>query len=105
MMYSILGVQWDMFQFSLLLVFKSLVEIGGHLGRCLAPSSSCPQFFYLPKWLGIELYVEDHDLHHTHFNCNYAKRFAIWDKLFGTYRTSPHLMGNYSLMGKYSLME
>jgi sterol desaturase/sphingolipid hydroxylase (fatty acid hydroxylase superfamily) len=33
MMYSILGVQWDMFQFSLLLVFKSLVEIGGHLGK------------------------------------------------------------------------
>ena len=33
-----------------------------------------------------ELYVEDHDIHHSDFNYNFAKRFGVWDRLFGTYR-------------------
>lgn len=67
-------------------IFKTMVEIGGHLGKKMAPVSSCPQFVWLPKWLGWELYVEDHDIHHSDFNYNFAKRFGVWDRLFGTYR-------------------
>nr|QBK92226.1 MAG: fatty acid hydroxylase family protein [Pithovirus LCPAC304] len=80
------GMRMDLFQFSLLSVFKSATEIGGHLGKEMEKSSSCPQFFWLPKWLGIELYPSDHGLHHTHFNYNFSKRLSLWDKTFGTYR-------------------
>jgi sterol desaturase/sphingolipid hydroxylase (fatty acid hydroxylase superfamily) len=40
----------------------------------------------LPKWLNIELYCEDHDIHHSVNNCNYSKRFSLWDKVFGTFK-------------------
>jgi len=36
--------------------------------------SSFTQFIWLPKYLGIEMYSEDHALHHTDPNCNYAKK-------------------------------
>lgn len=37
----------------------------------------------------IQLHKRDaayHDLHHKLLTCNYGKRFAIFDKLFGTYQ-------------------
>jgi sterol desaturase/sphingolipid hydroxylase (fatty acid hydroxylase superfamily) len=73
-------------QYHLIIVYKSLVEISGHSGRQLYPTSSFTQFVWLPKSLGIELYTEDHDLHHSQNNCNFGKRFSLWDKIFGTYR-------------------
>lgn len=82
----VFGIPINFFQVSLISVFKTTVEIGGHLGKKMAPICSCPQFIWLPKWLGWELYVEDHDLHHTDFNYNFAKRFGLWDKVFGTYK-------------------
>ena len=33
----------------------------------------------------MELYVEDHDLHHLKGNCNFSKRFSLWDRVFGTF--------------------
>jgi sterol desaturase/sphingolipid hydroxylase (fatty acid hydroxylase superfamily) len=75
------------FEFVLLSVYKIFSEISGHAGKRLAPTGSFPQFIWLPKWLSIELYTEDHDLHHSMNNCNYAKRFSLWDKVFGTFRT------------------
>jgi len=80
------GIPINFFQLSLISVFKTMVEIGGHLGKEMAPLCSCPQFIWLPRWLGWELYVEDHDIHHTDFNYNFAKRFGLWDKIFGTYK-------------------
>jgi len=73
-------------QFCLITVYKTAVEIAGHTGKKTYPTSSYPQFPWLPKYLQIELYTEDHDLHHRHLNCNYAKRFSFWDKMFGTYK-------------------
>lgn len=32
--------------------------------------------------------VAHHDLHHSHFNCNFAPYFTHWDKLLGTLRSS-----------------
>lgn len=73
-------------QFNLFLLFKSYLEICGHSGYYSKPSSCFAQFMWLPKLLNIELYTEDHDLHHSKNNCNYAKRFSLWDKAFGTYK-------------------
>lgn len=67
-------------------IYKNFIEISGHSGKISYPTTSFPQFIWLPKWFGIELYTEDHDLHHSENNCNYSKRFSLWDKLFGTYR-------------------
>jgi len=74
-------------QFHLITVYKNFIEIGGHSGRISYPTCSFPQFMWLPKMLHIELYTDDHDLHHSLNNCNYSKRFSLWDKVFGTYKS------------------
>ena len=73
------------FELALLVTYKIFVELSGHAGRTSRPASSFPQFIWLPKLLGIELYSEDHNLHHTKPDCNYSKQFSIWDKTFGTF--------------------
>jgi len=79
---SISYLEWN-----IMLIYKNFIEIAGHSGKVSFPISSFPQFIWLPKWLGMELYTEDHDLHHSLNNCNYAKRFSLWDRVFGTYST------------------
>jgi sterol desaturase/sphingolipid hydroxylase (fatty acid hydroxylase superfamily) len=76
----------SLFMYSMISIYKTYIEICGHTGKQTFPTSSFPQFIWLPKILQIELYTEDHDLHHTRNNCNYAKRFALWDKVFNTYQ-------------------
>ena len=78
-------------QFNIILIYKSFIEISGHCGKYIYPTSSFSQFIWLPKLLQIELYTEEHDLHHSLNNCNYAKRFSIWDKVFHTYKSSFYL--------------
>lgn len=73
-------------ELALLLTYKIFLEIAGHTGRKTAPTSSFPQCVWLPRALGIELYAEDHALHHMKPGWNFAKRFTLWDKVFGTYR-------------------
>ena len=73
-------------QYHLIIVYKSFIEISGHCGRQVYPTCSFTQCIWIPKSLGIELYTEDHDLHHSQNNCNYGKRFSLWDKLFGTHK-------------------
>ena len=72
-------------QYNLIIVYKEFIEISGHSGK-KCTTSSFPQFIWLPKMLHIELYTEEHDIHHSSNNCNYSKRFSIWDKVFKTYR-------------------
>jgi Delta7-sterol 5-desaturase len=72
--------------FNIIIVYKMFIEISGHIGKKMYPTCSFSQFIWLPKFLNIELYTEDHDLHHSQNNCNYAKRFSLWDKVFGTYK-------------------
>lgn len=74
-------------QFHVIIVYKMFIEISGHIGRKTYPISSFSQFIWLPRFLHIELYAEDHDLHHSMNNCNYAKRFSLWDKVFHTYKS------------------
>lgn len=84
-LFSLIPYQPDWF-LAMFFTYKIHTEIGGHTGRAIDNTPSFQQFIWLPKQLGIELYTEQHDKHHTLNNCNYAKRFALWDKLFGTYR-------------------
>ena len=71
---------------SLVLIYKSFIEISGHSGKYIAPSSCFPLCVWLPRILGIELYTEDHDLHHALSMVNYSKRFSLWDRVFGTFK-------------------
>jgi len=85
LMLSVSLVPTYYFQFNLIVVYKNFIEISGHVGKKLYPTCCFTQVIWLPKMLHIELYAEEHDLHHSLNNCNYAKRFSLWDKLFGTY--------------------
>ena len=81
----ILPYKLSLFEFCMISVYKQYTELAGHSGKMLAPASSFPQCIWLPRLLQIELYAEDHSAHHKLNNCNYAKRFSLWDKVFGTY--------------------
>ena len=70
---------------SLLLVYKTFVEVSGHSGKELGKASSFPQCKWLPTLVGIELYTFDHHSHHRNAKTNFSKRFVLWDKVFGTY--------------------
>ena len=83
---SCMYIPISLFTLNMLIVYKTYIEISGHTGKRLYPSGSFPQFIWLPKLLGIQLYTENHDYHHTHTNCNFSKRFTLWDKVFGTYK-------------------
>jgi sterol desaturase/sphingolipid hydroxylase (fatty acid hydroxylase superfamily) len=74
-------------EFNLMTVYLTYQEVGGHMGKYMSPTSSFPQCIWLPKLLGIELYTEDHDLHHTKVKYNFSKRFKIWDRIFNTYKS------------------
>ena len=74
-----------------IMVTKLFVELGGHLGSngMISTPGSCsgfPQFIWLPKALGMEIYAPDHEAHHQHVSTNFSKRFILWDRVFGTYR-------------------
>lgn len=72
-------------QFNIITIYKIFIEISGHIGKKMYPTGCFSQFIWLPRMLNIDLYAEDHNLHHLNNNCNYAKRFSLWDKVFNTY--------------------
>lgn len=74
-------------QYNIMLIFKEYIEISGHCGKLLYPTSSFSQCIWIPRYFNIQLYTEDHDLHHSFNNCNFSKRFVIWDKVYGTYKS------------------
>lgn len=82
----VLPFKLSVFDYTMISAYKQYTELAGHSGKALSPSSSFPQCIWLPRLLGIQGYAEDHDLHHRLSNCNFSKRFSLWDKLFGTYR-------------------
>jgi sterol desaturase/sphingolipid hydroxylase (fatty acid hydroxylase superfamily) len=74
----------SLFQFKMLSVYKTFIEISGHSGK-YNNSTSFTQCVWLAKIFNIELGIKNHDLHHSLNNCNYSKRFSLWDKVFGTF--------------------
>ncbi|KAF1335324.1 Fatty acid hydroxylase, partial [Globisporangium splendens] len=81
---SYLGFSMSTFQLHLIFAYKTYVEVAGHCGLEIK-GSSFPQFPWI-SYLSICLRVHDHDLHHTHPKFNFAKRFSLWDKVFGTFK-------------------
>ena len=77
------------FTLTLLFWFKTIVEVSGHTGK--DTTSSFIQFIYLPQWLGIDIYTRDHGLHHYNPRVNFSKRFSIWDKVFGSFKSGTTL--------------
>lgn len=64
--------------------YKTFLEISGHLGK-ENKGLSFPQFVWIPKYFGISLQSKNHNYHHIKPMKNFGKRFAIWDKVFGTF--------------------
>ncbi|GAB9475513.1 hypothetical protein Gpo141_00012605 [Globisporangium polare] len=80
-----LGLPLSELQLHLVLAYKTYVEVAGHSGLEIK-GFSFPQLPWLNELFPICLRVHDHDLHHAHPKFNFAKRFSLWDKLFGTFR-------------------
>ena len=78
----------SLFQYNVILSYKTFIEICGHSGKKSYPIGSFSQFIWLPRFFHISLYSEDHALHHSSNFCNYSKRFSLWDKQFETYTES-----------------
>jgi sterol desaturase/sphingolipid hydroxylase (fatty acid hydroxylase superfamily) len=78
-------------------MFKTFIEISGHAGT-YNKNSSFNQCIWIPKLFGIELYARDHYIHHEKFDYNYAKRFTIWDKAFGTYKTDDKIIKKENIL-------
>lgn len=74
----------SLFGYSIMSIYKVSVEIYGHSGKYTPPEFV--QCIWLPRYLDIVLTSENHSHHHMFNNCNYSKRFSIWDKIFGTFR-------------------
>ncbi len=72
--------------FFVLYISKVYLELCGHSGKDNKKSGSFVQFIWLPQFLNIELYTNDHYNHHKYNNCNYSKRFSLYDKIFNTYK-------------------
>jgi len=64
--------------------YLKYTEVADHLGKRMAAFLSIFKIC-LPRWLGIELYTEDHDIHHQKCVVNFSKRFTLWDRMLGTY--------------------
>lgn len=77
-------------QYFMWLLCKTYTEIGGHISTIISTHCFC-QCVWLPKIFNIESRATDHYLHHAKFNCNFSKRFTLWDKLFGTYVIDPDI--------------
>jgi sterol desaturase/sphingolipid hydroxylase (fatty acid hydroxylase superfamily) len=77
------------YMFHMIFITKIYIELCGHSGKDIK-TGSFVQCIWLPKLLKITLQTIDHDNHHQLNNCNYGKRFSLWDKVFGTfYKNKP----------------
>jgi sterol desaturase/sphingolipid hydroxylase (fatty acid hydroxylase superfamily) len=84
LMSNMLFLNLSLFSYAIMSVYKVSVEIYGHSGKHTPPEFV--QCIWLPRYLGIVLTSENHSHHHMFNNCNYSKRFSLWDKLYGTFR-------------------
>ncbi|TDH65272.1 hypothetical protein CCR75_000267 [Bremia lactucae] len=78
-------------QLHMIFAYKAYVEVAGHSGLEIK-GFSFPQMPLLNYFTSFGLRVHDHDLHHTIQRWNFAKRFSLWDKIFGTFRPGKQLL-------------
>ncbi|KAM3435409.1 hypothetical protein MY4824_004875 [Beauveria thailandica] len=81
-----LGLKLNFYEWWVCFEYVTYSEIFGHSGLRIygtVPSPITPVLSYL----GMELVLEDHDLHHRRGwkkSFNYGKQTRVWDRLFGT---------------------
>ncbi|GAO13078.1 uncharacterized protein UV8b_03453 [Ustilaginoidea virens] len=80
------GLPLGFYDLWLCLQYLVYTEVLGHSGLRL--HLSAPSMLSWPLWaLGMELCIEDHDLHHRQGwrrSQNYGKQTRVWDRIFGT---------------------
>lgn len=85
------GRPFSLFEYHLLSSYKTFVEVTGHVGVDFK-GHSFPMFPPLAYYLGIDIGTAAyHSLHHRYYTVNYAKRFTLWDRVFGTMKVPPVL--------------
>ena len=94
LIFAFLNIYMSLFIYVCILMYKSYIEISGHTEIEITKSCSFPQFIWLVKFLGIELYSINHMTHHRHPNTNFSKRFSLWDKVFGTWKDQKYIQDN-----------
>jgi sterol desaturase/sphingolipid hydroxylase (fatty acid hydroxylase superfamily) len=82
---TLLSPSLSALQLQLLFAYKTYVEVAGHCGLEIK-GFSFPQMPLVSAATPFCLRVHDHDLHHTHPRWNFAKRFSLWDRVFGTFQ-------------------
>ena len=77
------GRPFSLSEYMLLSSYKTFVEVTGHVGVDFK-GHSFPMFPPLAYYLGIDIGTAAyHSLHHRYYTVNYAKRFTLWDRVFG----------------------
>jgi len=85
------GRPFSLFEYHLLSSYKTFVEVTGHVGVDFK-GHSFPMFPPLAYYTGIDIGTAAyHSLHHRYYTVNYAKRFTLWDRVFGTMKVPPVL--------------
>lgn len=68
------------------MIYVLNIELGGHSGARVVATPPAAGFGLL-ELFGLELIIEDHDLHHRvgwKKSGNYGKQSRVWDSLFGS---------------------
>lgn len=83
---KLLGFPLGFYEWWVCQEYVVFTEILGHSGLRIAVTAVNP-WTWLLKLFGMELMLEDHDLHHRKgwkSSYNYGKQTRVWDRLFGT---------------------
>lgn len=79
-------LKMNFYQWWVCSMYQAVIEVGGHSGVRIYAGSFTAGFGILEP-LGLNLIIEDHDLHHRkgyRTSGNYGKQTRLWDRLFGT---------------------
>lgn len=85
---KLLGLPMGFYSWWIAAQYVVFMELFGHSGLRLYGSPAFPVNWALKKF-GMELTIEDHDLHHRKgykTSGNYGKQTRVWDRIFGTCR-------------------
>ncbi|TVY38335.1 Fatty acid hydroxylase [Lachnellula subtilissima] len=81
-----LGMPMGFYEWWVCQQYVIYTELAGHSGLRLYSTPPSPLHWLLRMW-GLDLVIEDHDLHHRRGwkkSGNYGKQTRVWDRLFGT---------------------
>lgn len=101
------GARFDFYHWWVCQSYVLFTESVGHCGVRVRGSPPTT-FGWLWETLGVELLIEDHDMHHrrgSKKSFNYGKQTLVWDSLFGTvYKREESQMVDYSMVAYLPLL-